>query len=186
MLDSRPVIPESKPSGARAHDPLRRDNEFRTLGGMSELRAAGSPDLAVVADWIRSAELCRHWAGARVGFPIQLDRLAEEIEFRHAESWCLTGDAGVVGFGQIVPKADARRHLTRLIVDPQARRRGLGRRLTELLVERALAGFAASVSLNVFVDNLPALNLYRSLGFRPAERPADDEDSAAQYMLLVA
>lgn len=116
-------------------------------------------------------------------FPIRVDRLPEEVEFRTAESWCLVKSGRVVGFGQVVPKPAERQHLARLIVDPQFRRRGLGRRLTERLLDRALAKSPAHVSLNVLVDNLPALNLYRSLGFRPADPPTGEGDSATQYML---
>lgn len=166
---------------------MRIAGPSRTLGAsMLQLRAAGPADLAVVAGWVRSAEACRHWAGARVAFPVQLHRLADQIEFGEAESWCLPGDTGVVGFGQIVPKADARQHLARLIVDPHARGRGVGRALAERLLERALAKGALTVSLNVFDDNHPALSLYRSLGFRSAARPAGTEDSPAQYMLYQA
>ena len=153
---------------------------------MNELRIARLPDLAVVADWIRSSELCHQWAGVRVGFPIQLARFPEEIEFRIAESWCLLESGSLVGFGQIVPKADNRQHLARLIVEPKSRGRGLGRQLTERLLDLALAKSPTSVSLNVFVDNLAAMNLYRSLGFCPVDRPSSEVDSTSQHMVHAA
>jgi ribosomal protein S18 acetylase RimI-like enzyme len=153
---------------------------------MSELRISSLSDLTVIASWIRSAELCEQWAGTSVGFPIQLDSLPEEIEFRHAESWCLLESGVLVGFGQIFPRADGRQHLAHLIVEPNFRGRGLGRQLTKRLLELALAKSPMLVSLNVSVANLTAISLYQSLGFRSANRPSSEPDSASQYMVHAA
>ena len=149
---------------------------------MSELVSASIPDLATVASWIHSAELCHQWAGVRVRFPIQVGLLATEIEFRIADSWCLAENEQVVAFGQIIPKAESRLHLARLIVSPMYRGRGLGRALAGQLLERALARSPERVSLNVFPDNVAAVALYRSLGFRRIERPASELESTSHYM----
>lgn len=57
--------------------------------------------------------------------------------------------------------------LLTLAVDPARRRRGIGRALTEEWLA-AVAAEAGSAFLEVASDNLPALALYRSLGFDEA------------------
>ena len=55
--------------------------------------------------------------------------------------------------------------LARILVDPALRRRGIGRRLTALLGERARAAGFVDVWLRVVPDNEPALAAYRAAGF---------------------
>ena len=57
-----------------------------------------------------------------------------------------------------------------LAVAPAARRQGLARRLIEQAVVRAMALGAESLFLEVADDNVPALALYRSLGFEVVGR----------------
>lgn len=57
-----------------------------------------------------------------------------------------------------------------LAVAPPARRRGLARRLIEQAVVRALALGAEALFLEVAEDNVPALGLYRGLGFEVVGR----------------
>lgn len=94
-----------------------------------------------------------------------------------AESWRdeLTGDgrtvlvarragAGIVGavtVQTVGPTAD----LHRVVVDPSARRTGVGRRLTAAAVAAAEGAGARKVVLEVRYDNEPAIALYQSLGF---------------------
>lgn len=52
-----------------------------------------------------------------------------------------------------------------LAVTPTARRQGLARRLVEQAVVRALALEAETLFLEVADDNVPAMALYRGLGF---------------------
>lgn len=149
---------------------------------MIELRSASVFELAIVANWITSAESCLQWAGTRVTFPIQLNRLSEEIGSHTAESWRLTDGHKPVAFGQIFSKADNRQHLARIIVAPTHSGHGFGRELTDQLLRLALAKSPTRVSLNVFADNIAAMNLYLSLGFRPADRPQNEVGSTSQYM----
>ena len=55
-----------------------------------------------------------------------------------------------------------------LFTHPAHRRKGLGRAITAALLEEA-SGAGASLGLFVRADNEPARELYRSLGFTPAE-----------------
>jgi [ribosomal protein S18]-alanine N-acetyltransferase len=55
--------------------------------------------------------------------------------------------------------------LASLAVRPDARRRGLGRRLLGAAIECARRSGARRVSLEVDADNAPALGLYRREGF---------------------
>ncbi len=87
-----------------------------------------------------------------------------------------------VAFGQLVPKSGNRFHLARLIAAPEGRGSGLGRLITVHLLDVALARKPAAVSLNVFSENLPAITLYKSLGFVAATRPPGERQSASLYM----
>ena len=55
--------------------------------------------------------------------------------------------------------------LNALSVKSEYRRQGIGKRLIEEVKQKARAEGFASVSLIVWTDNLPAINLYSSLGF---------------------
>lgn len=52
-----------------------------------------------------------------------------------------------------------------IIIAPEARGKGLGRRLVTSLLQWATANGAANAFLQVDVENQPAISLYRSLGF---------------------
>jgi ribosomal protein S18 acetylase RimI-like enzyme len=149
---------------------------------MYDLRSATHSDLLKTASWIEDAEDARLWSGSRVSFPVQLSSLARDLEFEVADSWCLEIRGEVAAFGQIVPKANGRRHLARLIVDPGRRGGGLGRILAKALVESARQSTQTSVSLNVDPGNAAALALYTSLGFRESDRPPDEPPSRSFYM----
>lgn len=57
-------------------------------------------------------------------------------------------------------------HVTNLAVDPDWQRRGLGRFLLTTMIERAKTAEMPKMTLEVRVDNAPAIALYHALGFR--------------------
>ncbi|KEF41116.1 MAG: alanine acetyltransferase [Cyanobium sp. CACIAM 14] len=59
-------------------------------------------------------------------------------------------------------------HITLVAVDPQHRRRGLGRRVLEELLAVAVRAGATRATLEVAAGNGAGLALYASLGFRTA------------------
>ncbi len=61
-------------------------------------------------------------------------------------------------------------HLVLLCVQPLARHRGIGRRLTEWLVESARVAGIQLIRLELRADNAAALAFYRRLGFTETQR----------------
>lgn len=61
-------------------------------------------------------------------------------------------------------------HLAHLVTAPEARRTGAGRALLEEAARRARAIGASALTLSVKPDNVPAVQLYASIGMRPVSR----------------
>ncbi|HLV66813.1 MAG TPA: GNAT family N-acetyltransferase [Polyangiaceae bacterium] len=107
---------------------------------------------------------------------------AAEVERHFARLWVARGEATheVLGFLLAWDVADEV-HLLDLVVAPQARRRGLGKRLLGALLEHAATSRARRVLLEVRRGNTPALALYEAAGFEHVgERSgyyADGEDA---------
>ena len=76
----------------------------------------------------------------------------------------LVEDGRAVGFGAAAI-AHGQACLFDIATLPEARGRGIGRRIVETLLGRAAADGAGTALLQVFADNAPARALYRSLGF---------------------
>jgi ribosomal protein S18 acetylase RimI-like enzyme len=122
-------------------------------------------DARTVLGWVGSIGEADRWASAG-------SRALEPELFRewHADPEvvpfvCLDG-ALPVGYGEIwEDRRENEAELARIIVDPARRGRGLGRRLTVLLAERARAEGFANIWLRVVPGNEPALAAYRAAGF---------------------
>ncbi|MEO8247753.1 MAG: GNAT family N-acetyltransferase [Burkholderiales bacterium] len=82
----------------------------------------------------------------------------ETVALVACDAWGLHGFA-VMQFG------DEHAHLALLCVDPKQQRRGIGRCLTEWLIESAQVAGIARIELELRADNEPALAFYRRLGF---------------------
>lgn len=92
------------------------------------------------------------------------EHIREEMSRPWTRAWAAHGDSGVVGYLLSWHVVDEL-HILQVATEPRERRRGVGR----ALVERAL-GFAAAekvrlVLLEVRRSNVPAIALYRGLGF---------------------
>ncbi|MFT4603717.1 MAG: ribosomal-protein-alanine N-acetyltransferase [Rhodothermales bacterium] len=146
------------------------------------LRPGTTADLAIVTAWVTSAEETDIWSGGPVTFPIVLEDCLVAIGWDQMLNRTLMVEDAVAGFGQIVDKPDDRSHLARIIVDPSARGRGLGRRLMESLLNEARDSGARCMSLNVHPANQRAIGLYASLGFVPANNPGLPRSGRFTYM----
>ncbi len=76
---------------------------------------------------------------------------------------------GIIGYG-VLSVAAGESHVLNLAVDPSLRGQGLGRQLLEHLLQRALAGGAEMVLLEVRPSNIGARALYEKMGFNEIGR----------------
>lgn len=134
-------------------------------------RPATPDDVSVLPSWIRSARDCEFWAGPDFPYPASLETFVEKLQVHSTTSICLVEDA-VVAFGQLADKGDGRAHLGKIVVAPDVRNRGYGRRLVNELVRIAGQKGFRVVGLNVQLENDAAIRMYQSLGFEFSQRPA--------------
>lgn len=149
---------------------------------MIRFRRARISDLRIVSSWIHSAEDCRFWAGDKMPYPIDPARLPEIMEISRHDSRTLLREGSPAGFGQIVQRPENRLHLARIIISPQYRGKGMGRRLVEYLLRRAISRKPVKISLNVSRDNPVAIRLYESLGFVIVALPGVEPQVSYYYM----
>jgi len=117
-----------------------------------------------------------------MSYPIDPGGLPEIIELSRHDSRTLLLDDDTAGFGQLVMRPGGRLHLARIIVSPQHRGKGLGRRLVGHLLKRAFSRQPAKISLNVARDNPVAIRLYESLGFVKTELQGKEPQAGYYYM----
>ena len=147
------------------------------------LRPAAPADLQAVLAWIDSPEALRLWGGHRLTWPPEVEKTWYEIGADGHNTFALVDvDGSLAGYGQTLPHEPARVHLGRIILAPEARGQGVGRVLVGALIGAARENFhAAAITLNVYRENLPAVRLYRSLGFVVA---LEDEAQGSYAMRL--
>lgn len=158
-------------------EPTSRDGEGPPL------RPPVPRDYDALAGWVRDAVACARWAGPDLRFPFRVEELPALLAVSGSQSYCL-GEAGapLLAFGQYWVQAPGAVHLGRIIVSPQARGHGVGRRLCELLIAASLAStHATAVTLRVYRDNEAAVRLYASLGFMPLESECSPETLFLRY-----
>ncbi|HKY16159.1 MAG TPA: GNAT family N-acetyltransferase [Microthrixaceae bacterium] len=136
-----------------------------------------SADVGVVAEvlgWFETDEEVATWAGTRFGVP--LDRARFEAHVRSssdpaADHWCYalvsSSTTALFSYGELTNlDAELRRaDLSRLVVAPAQRGRGVGTALILTLVDEAVRLGMTTIGLRVFAQNRDALRVYERLGF---------------------
>jgi ribosomal-protein-alanine N-acetyltransferase len=128
------------------------------------------PSLSI--ERMRSADLSDVLAIERVSFSMPWSRgafLYEMEQNQVARCWVGRDNGRVVGYICLWEVADEL-HITNVAVHPEARRHGIARSLLDSVFERARAGAARIVLLEVRPSNAEALGLYESFGFRVVGR----------------
>lgn len=105
----------------------------------------------------------------RRSFPAPWSLAMFVLELSKPSGVCLAAetDGGLVGYLVCSRYADIF-HLMNVAVDAGVRRRGLGTRMVQAMLDEA--GREERYTLEVRISNVGAIRMYESLGFRPAGR----------------
>jgi ribosomal-protein-alanine N-acetyltransferase len=98
-------------------------------------------------------------------------------------TYLVAEDDSVVGFGGVMVIGDEA-HITNLLVAPEQRGQGVGRRLMVELIQSAISEGARHLTLEVRSENDAARSLYSGLGLAPVGvRPGyyDDDDALIMW-----
>ena len=126
-----------------------------------------------VSSWARTADEVRAWC-ALDHVPVPADVIAAWGREDGVTALALIDRGRLVGYGELwVDTAEREVELARLIVAPDLRRRGIGRRLVTELTARARS-LHPRVVLRVHPDNAAARRCYEASGFVRAS-PAEEE-----------
>lgn len=138
------------------------------------MRKATAADVDALMRWFPERDDVLVWGGPDFRYPFTRDSFFADIGWDRMPTFCLLDVAGeFVGFGQVYDRG-GRIHFARLVVRPDRRGEGIGKRLIRALMEAGAALFPGDeCSLFVLRDNRPAYECYRSLGFTVADYPQD-------------
>ena len=149
-----------------------------------KLRQATKSDLETVIKWIPDARSCMLWAGPKVMFPIELGQLYDALEFNRNHTYSLSDEKYLLGLGQVRMFENKRGHLSRIIVNPESRGKGIGRIFCAELINKAKQLECKTISLNVNKDNKIAQRLYKKLGFIVPTKKSEDLREDVIYLEL--
>jgi ribosomal protein S18 acetylase RimI-like enzyme len=137
------------------------------------LRKATAADIEALMAWFGDQHDVVIWGGPTFRYPFTRETFFEDIYWQKMASYCMAERDDFVGFGQLYER-DGRIHLARLVVRPDVRGRGAGKRLIEMLMDVGATLFPGDeFSLFVLRDNIPAYECYKSLGFVVGDYPSD-------------
>lgn len=152
----------------RPGTPAKRNNQSME----THLRPSSRADFDVLATWLSTDEDAVIWAGPNI--PLPFDAGARDAMFQQTlarprtwGAWTMEKDGRAVGHAQL-SFIDAPEHLwlSRVIVSPDTRGRGLGTILLSALIDIAFEEFGATeLRLRVFEFRSEAIGLYRKMGF---------------------
>lgn len=110
------------------------------------------------------ALMSRDLVEAGLGWHYRAERICRLINDAETVALAACDAERLAGFA-IMSFGDEHAHLVLLAVRATHQRRGIGRRMTEWLLESAATAGIASIKVELRADNRPAYALYRALGF---------------------
>ncbi len=138
------------------------------------LETPRASDIDELMNWFPDARSVDIWSGPRFRYPFTRESFHEDCRIDDILSYALFDpDGAMAAFGQVYERHD-RGHLARLITHPEMRRRGIGKRLIEMLM-RAARDVCGHTKYSLFVlrDNAPAYQCYLKMGFVVQDYPDD-------------
>jgi len=131
-------------------------------------------DSNVIANWCQDIITFYQWSEGRLGnFPVAPERIEEAVSGRIDNDkyfpFTAFDETGVVGFFTLRQQSDIADELSfgYVILSPQVRGKGYGKRMLSLGIKFAFELYGASkVLLEVFENNPKAYFCYKSVGFQ--------------------
>ncbi|MET8244100.1 GNAT family N-acetyltransferase [Streptomyces sp. NPDC005202] len=146
-----------------------------------DLRPFTGDDIALLLSWVGSSSAMRLWAGDAFRWPLDEAQLAAylaETRTPGRRSWTTWDGRGqAVGHASLRVDFPARSgRLGRVLIAPQARRRGLAGEMLRQVLEVAFGDVGLRrLELGVYSDNVAAVRLYERMGFVADDQPGADE-----------
>jgi ribosomal protein S18 acetylase RimI-like enzyme len=145
---------------------------------LPEFRAS---DTREVARWPSSLDEVRRWAGSDPGWPFDVSVFGRWHTDSHVRPYIMCDGEEPIGYGEVwVDEPEQEFELARIIVSPDQRGRGVGRRLGRLLLDRAALAGLPDAFVRVVPENGAAIGCYRGAGFSPVSEPERKEFNRGQ------
>jgi ribosomal protein S18 acetylase RimI-like enzyme len=145
------------------------------------LRDFRESDAREVARWPGSLDEVRRWAGSDPGWPVDVSLFGRWHEDPDVRPYIIRDGEGPIGYGEVwVDEPEQEVELARIIVSPERRGRGVGRRLVRLLLQRAALSGLPDAFVRVVPENGAAIGCYRGAGFSPVSETAREEFNRGQ------
>ena len=145
----------------------------------TKLRELHPSEYIAACNWA----IAEQWPGLVKGSVLTHEEFPKILSLPSHFSFAMSEKGSLAfGFGQIWLSPNGKTNLVRILVAPAMRGKGLGKRLCALLLTEALRmPNVKLVSLRVRRNNLPAVAVYRSIGFHELEAESNADVLAMAY-----
>jgi ribosomal protein S18 acetylase RimI-like enzyme len=151
------------------------------VAGSESLRGFRGSDAREIARWPGSPDEVRRWAGGDPGWPVDVAVFGRWHADSDVRPYIVLDGEEPVGYGEIwVDEPEREVELARIIVSPERRGRGVGRRLVRLLLVRAALFGLPDAFVRVVPENAAAIGCYRGAGFSPVSETEREEFNRGQ------
>jgi RimJ/RimL family protein N-acetyltransferase len=119
-----------------------------------------------ISRWATSVEEVRRWSGSDSGFPVDVSVFQHWHADPDVNPYVLCDGDALIGYGEVwIDETEHEVELGRIIVRPESRGRGVGKRFVILLLERAAFSGFPDAFVRAVPDNHAAIACYRNAGF---------------------
>jgi len=136
------------------------------------LEESTGADVDELMSWFPAATDVMVWGGPTFRYPFTRNTFFEDVHWGRMTAFSLRDPSGkFAAFGQVYERI-GRINLARLVVHPEMRGGGVGKRLVDMVMTASRGLFACDeYSLFVYRDNAAAYECYRSMGFVVRDYP---------------